>query len=197
MKKKIKNLVIALTIIAASAIPLMAQEFDTLNIDKQLSNDIIATIKKDVAFDKEAIEEAEFWYYNFHPVIKLMELMDNTSLSHLKKDIVRQEIFTAINDISKEILDISGGFQVLNILLLTDELEDTEFKYFGRNVTLQELFDFSKKSRNVHYNDNTPIVQLLALQQKLIPNEKEDSKTTNKPISRWLQSLVSAGQNSK
>ncbi|MBQ2312844.1 MAG: hypothetical protein II183_01635, partial [Elusimicrobiaceae bacterium] len=89
MKKKIKNLVIALAIIAASAIPLMAQEFDTLNIDKQLSNDINAILEEEVTFDEETIETMNFMYANFHPVIKLMKLMDNTSLSHLKKDIVR------------------------------------------------------------------------------------------------------------
>lgn len=194
------NIIAALAIIALSATQVMAYQFDNYEVDKELTKNINTSIQNTVNTqyqEQQGEDENDPYVVYLHAYLDLIYLMDDTSLFTKHKKTVRQEIFTVINNLSEAILNLpeynpNDYYSVAEHVISIDEnLSRNLFLYFGKKVTLQELFDFAIKNKSIKYDENTPVVKILDIQKKL--NGYEDKNPSKihafwKDIANWLKS---------
>ncbi len=203
------SIIAALAIIAFSATQVLAYQFDNYEIDKELMKDINTSIQDMVNTqyqEQQVKDENDPYKVYLHAYLDLIFLMDDTSLWTKRKKTVRKEIFTVINNLSNAILNLPEYNQenyysiAEHVLSIDQNLSHNPFVYFGRAVTLQELFDYAIKNKSIVYDENTPVVKILAIQKKLNDEENENNSEMNnqktsvgklhnfwKGISEWLQ----------
>ena len=182
MKKK--NLAATLAIIAISAIPLMAQQVNSGISVKLLTTPLGLTAPASINQEEirqamqqavqdgvqnfrlsqnrgaadAAIETLKTLLNNEEFTVSVAEQTDPTRRYYVEQS-VRQDVFTTIDDLASEILNLPEEEQISKVNEVRKTLKENKFAYLDKHVTLQELFDFS--AERIYYDGNMAIVKFL------------------------------------